>query len=158
MIEFLSGVLQWWHWIVIGIIFFIVEMMTFTLVFIGFGISSILVGIIDLLFHIDIDIELFLWGLLSIISISIWYKFLKIKTISNSGQSNSMTDMKGIVIEEIKPLERGKVKFSMPLLGEREWEAISDSDIVIKKGDVVYIVKIKGQILLVSKNEIEDNR
>ena len=153
MLEFLSSVLQWWHWIVIGIIFFIAEIMTFTLIFIGFGITSILVGIIDLLFNIDINIELFIWAILSIISIFIWYKFFKIKTVSNSGQSDSMIDMKAIVIRDINPLERGKVKFNIPLLGEREWEAVSKTEESIKSGIIVDVVKIKGQILLVEKSK-----
>jgi len=153
MLEFLSTVLQWWHWIIIGIIFFIAEIMTFTLIFIGFGITSILVGIIDLLFKIDINLELSIWGLLSILSISIWYRFLKIKTVSNTGQSNSMTDMKGIVIEDINPLERGRVKFNIPLLGERVWEAVSKTEESIKKDAIINVVKIKGQILLVEENK-----
>ena len=153
MLEFLSSVLQWWHWIVIGIIFFIAEIMTFTLIFIGFGITSILVGIIDLLFNIDINIELFIWAILSIISIFIWYKFFKIKTVSNSGQSDSMIDMKAIVIRDINPLERGKVKFNIPLLGEREWEAVSKTEESIKSGIIVDVVKIKGQILLVEESK-----
>jgi len=152
MLESLSQILQWWHWIVIGIIFFIVEMMTFTLVFIGFGITSILVGIIDLLFDIDINMELFIWGILSIISISIWYKFFKIKTVSNSGQSKSMTDMVGIVIEDINPHDRGKVKFNIPLLGEREWVAVSNIESIIKCGVQIKIIRIKGQILLVEES------
>ncbi len=153
MLEFLSTVLQWWHWIIIGIIFFIAEIMTFTLIFIGFGITSILVGIIDLLFKIDINLELSIWGLLSILSISIWYRFFKIKTVSNTGQSNSMTDMKGIVIEDINPLERGRVKFNIPLLGERVWEAVSKTEESIKKDAIINVVKIKGQILLVEENK-----
>jgi membrane protein implicated in regulation of membrane protease activity len=153
MLEFLSSVLQWWHWIVIGIIFFIAEIMTFTLIFIGFGITSILVGIIDLLFNIDINIELFIWAISSIISIFIWYKFFKIKTVSNSGQSDSMIDMKAIVIRDINPLERGKVKFNIPLLGEREWEAVSKTEESIKSGIIVNVVKIKGQILLVEESK-----
>jgi len=152
MLDFLSNVLQWWHWIVLGIVFFIVEMMTFTLVFIGFGITSILVGIIDLVFVTNINFELSIWGVLSILSILIWYKFFNTKTVSNSGQSNSMIDMKAIVIEDINPLERGKVKFNIPLLGEREWEAISQTEESIKSGAIVHVVKIKGQILLVEEN------
>jgi len=152
MLESLSQILQWWHWIILGIVFFITEMMTFTLIFIGFGISSILVGIIDLFFHININLQLFIWGVLSILSITIWYRFFKIKTVSNSGQSDSMIDMKAIVIEDINPLERGKVKFNIPLLGEREWEAISQDEKSIKSGAIVNIVKIKGQILLVEED------
>jgi membrane protein implicated in regulation of membrane protease activity len=63
-----------------------------------------------------------------------------------------MADMKAIVIEDINPLERGKVKFNIPLLGERIWEAISQEEKPIKSGAIVNIVKIKGQILLVEKN------
>lgn len=151
MLEFLSSVLQWWHWIIIGIIFFIAEIMTFTLVFMGFGITSILVGFIDLIFDININMELSIWGLLSIISISIWYRFFKIKTVSNSGQSNSMADMEGIVIEDIKSHDRGRVKFNIPLLGEREWVSVSNTKEIIKSGAIVHVVKIKGQILIVEE-------
>lgn len=153
MLESLSEILQWWHWIILGIVFMIIEMMTFTLIFIGFGISSILVGIVDLFFHININIQLFMWGFLSISSITIWYRFFKIKTVSNSGQSNSMMDMKAVVIEEITPNDRGKVKFNIPLLGERIWEAISQNQEDLKSGTVVNIIKIKGQILLVEESK-----
>ena len=156
MLEFLNSVLQWWHWIIIGIVFFILEITTFTLIFIGFGITSILVGIIDLIFNTNINFELSIWGIFSIVSITIWYRFFKIKTVSNAGQSNSMTDMKGIVIEEINPYDRGRVKFNIPLLGEREWEAISKTDKKISCGSQIDVIQVKGQILLVEKSKLEE--
>lgn len=145
MIEFLNETVLWWHWIVIGIILLILEMNTGTFFMLGLGVAAILVGIIDNLMGTSFKTELFIWMLLSVLSIAAWFKWFREKPITDSGQSNYRLDTLGTVKEDIQPHSRGKVTFDTPVLGNTSWHAISKVD--IDKGTRVKIVEINGQLI-----------
>jgi len=145
MIEFLNETVLWWHWIVIGIILLILEMNTGTFFMLGFGVAAILVGIIDNLMGTSFKTELFIWMVLSVLSIAAWFKWFREKPITDSGQSNYRLDTLGTVKEDIQPHSRGKVTFDTPVLGNTSWHAISKVD--IDKGTRVKIVEINGQLI-----------
>jgi|GEM_PF-295868 len=154
MIEFLSTAIAWWHWIIIGIVVMVFEMVTFTFIFLSFGIAFIFVGIIDFFFATDINTELIIWITLSSAFIAIWYNFFRTKLISHAGQSNNMLDTMGRVEEEIKAYEKGKVMFDIPVLGSKHWSASSKTDIPV--GTRIKILEVKGQLLMVEEVKEEE--
>lgn len=145
MIEFLNQYIEWWHWIVLGILLIIAETLTGTFLMLGFGISSILVGAIDYFFPIAFTQQLILWSIFSILFLIVWLKFFKDRLKTKSGQSDYRLDTLGTVIEEIKPHSRGKVKFDMPVLGNSIWHATSKVD--IPKNCRVKIIQINGELI-----------
>jgi len=158
MIDFLSSVIAWWHWIILGIIVMVFEMVTFTFIFLAFGISFVFVGIIDFFWATDINTELVIWITLSTAIIIIWYKFFRTRLITHAGQSNNMLDTMGRVEEEIKAYERGKVMFDIPVLGSKRWNASSKENIAV--GARIKILEVKGQLLMVeevTEEEIQSN-
>jgi len=152
MIEFLTNVIAWWHWIIIGIIVMIFELVTFTFIFLAFGIAFIFVGIIDFFFATNINTELIIWITLSTAFIIIWYLFFRSKLVSYAGQSSNMLDTMGRVEEEIKAYEKGKVMFDIPVLGSKHWSASAKHDIAV--GARIRILEVKGQLLMVE--EVKD--
>lgn len=149
MIDFLSEIILWWHWIILGILLIIIELGIGTFFILGLGIAAILVGILDLLIGLSFTGALGIWILFSILTIIIWFKYYKETTISTSGQSSRGLDTLGTVSKEIKANGRGEVMFDSPVLGNTSWDATSKNDIEI--GSRVTIKEINGQLIVVEK-------
>ena len=149
MLELLANNLLWWHWVIFGIILITSEIFIGTFFMLGLGLSAMLVGVIDNLFSITLEWELTIWMILSLVSIFIWFKYLKDSTVETSGQSNYALDMQGLVKEAILANGRGSVKFDTPVLGNTTWHATAKQD--IPTGSRVKIVKIKGQLIEVEE-------
>jgi membrane protein implicated in regulation of membrane protease activity len=138
--------LTWWHWIVLGLILIVTEIIAPLFIVLWFGLAAIIVGLIDLAFATSFKIELLIWIVLSVLFLTVWFIFFRDKSVaSRSGQSDFTLGTKGVVIEDILPNEKGKVRFEAPVLGSSEWYAISEG--TLKKGDAVHIIEVKGQLL-----------
>ena len=108
MIEFLTQYITWWHWIVLGILFIILEMATGTFITLGFGIAAVVVGLLDLAIDMNFLAQLILWILFSVVVITVLFKYFKSQpTVSNTGQSNHGFDTEGTVTETIEAHSRG---------------------------------------------------
>jgi len=149
MLEFLTQNLLWWHWIIFGISLIVIEMFVGTFFILGLGISAIIVGFTDNLHPIIIEIEIILWIALSLISIFIWFRYLRDEKEESSGQSNYSLKTKGTVEEPIEAYGRGKVKFDKPVLGNTIWFATSQNGISVTSR--VKIIEIKGQLIEVEE-------
>jgi membrane protein implicated in regulation of membrane protease activity len=147
MLEYLTTNLLWWHWVVFGIFLITSEIFIGTFFMLGLGVAAMLVGVIDNLFSLSIEVELTLWIALSLVSIVLWFKYLKDTNVEYSGQSNYSLTTEGVVEESIKANDRGKVKFDTPVLGNTIWHATSREDIL--SGSRIKIVEIKGQLIVV---------
>jgi len=148
MLTLLNESLLWWHWIVFGIVLLIVEMSTGTFFMLGLGVGAIIVGGLDAWLRLSFTLELTIWMVLSSVAIGLWFKYLKQKPITNSGQSNYRLDTLGVVIEDIQPHSRGKVTFDTPVLGNTTWHATAKVD--IDKETRIQIVQINGQLIEVT--------
>jgi len=148
LIEFFTQYITWWHWIVLGILFIMLEMATGTFIVLGFGIAAILVGLADLLFRMNFLLQIALWILFSIIIIAFSFKYFKEQPIvSSTGQSDHGFDTEGTVTQVIEAHRRGKVRFDDPVLGNTVWHAFADQTLNI--GDRVTIKKVNGQLIKV---------
>jgi len=149
MLEFLTTQLLWWHWIAFGIFLITLEIFTGTFMMLGLGLTAMLVGIVDNLFHISIEMQLSLWMILSLLSLFIWFRYFKDTNIETSGQSNYSLETEGTIEKEILPNNRGTVRFDSPVLGNTVWTATSKEK--IEPNSRVKIVEIKGQLIEVAK-------
>ena len=145
MIQFLNETILWWHWIVLGIALLIWDMSMGTFFILGLGVAAIIVGILDIFFDLSFTIELTIWMILSVLAIATWFKWFREEPVTESGQSNYRLDTLGVVMEEIQPHSKRKVKFDTPVLGNTHWHAISKID--IDKDTRVKIVQINGQLI-----------
>jgi len=145
MIEYLATNLLWWHWIAFGIALLTLEIFSGTFMMLGLGIAAIIVGAIDVLFPLSVEMELMLWILLSILALALWFKYMKDNRVESTGQSNYALDTQGVVVKNIPSNGRGEVKFDKPVLGNTTWFATSKED--INEGSRVSIVEVKGQLI-----------
>ena len=148
MIEFLTDYITWWHWIVLGILFIILEMATGTFITLGFGIGAIVVGLLDLMIGMNFLFQLILWIILSVATITLLFRYFKQQpTVSNTGQSNYGFDTLGTVTEAITPHQLGKVRFDTPVLGNSSWSATADE--VLEVNTRITIKEVQGQLISV---------
>ena len=153
MIDILSHTILWWHWIILGFILLILEMTTGTFILLGLGLSSIIVGLLDISFDLSFNVQVLLWLVLSIFSLVAWKKWVKEEHVSNSGQSNYNLDILGTVVTQIEPHKRGKVTFDTPVLGNTTWHATAETKIEV--GTRVTIREVKGQLIEVQPQNIK---
>lgn len=151
MIELLSTELLWWHWIAFGIFLVTLEIFVGTFMLLGLGVASMLVGAIDKLFKISLETELILWLILSLLSLFLWFKYLRTPQTEDSGQSNYTLDTLGVVTKSISENARGEVRFDTPVLGNTTWFATAKEE--LNEGSRVAIVDVKGQLIEVKKTE-----
>jgi len=149
MLDWLNANVLWWHWIILGLVFVGLETVSMTFLMLGIGVAAILTGLIAFLFDFDFSTELLLWSVLSLLFVVGWWRFIRQKTVSESGQPHYRVDTKGTVTEAIEPPQRGRVLFDIPVLGNREWPAFADEP--LEAGAKVQIVDVSGQLIKVKR-------
>jgi membrane protein implicated in regulation of membrane protease activity len=77
------------------------------------------------------------------------FKYLRDKSVENSGQSNYSLKTKGTIEEPISAYGRGKVRFDRPVLGNTIWHATAKQNISLTSR--VKIVEVKGQLIEVEE-------
>jgi len=147
--ELLSGIVLWWYWIVFGLVLLIFELLSGTFFILVFSVAALIVGVVTFLTLLAFNFQLILWIVLCIIGVGVWYKWLKGKTVSKSGQSDYRLDTKGVVTQKIEPYHTGRARFDTPVLGNREWPVTSDEEIDV--GERIEIEKVNGQLIKVKR-------
>ncbi|MHC3995371.1 NfeD family protein [Thiomicrolovo sp. ZZH C-3] len=148
MLEWLNANVLWWHWVILGMVLIGLETMALTFLLLGIGVAAILTGVLAYLLTLSFSTELLIWSVLSTLFIVGWWRFIRQRTVTQSGQPNYRVDTKGTVVEAIEPPQRGKVLFDIPVLGNREWPAFADEPLAV--GTKVQIVDVSGQLIKVT--------
>jgi len=149
MIEYLSTNLLWWHWVAVGIALLTLEIFSGTFMMLGLGLAAIIVGVIDVLYPLSIELQLSIWIGLSVIAVALWFKYMQDRSVESSGQSNYTLETEGVVTQSITPNGRGKVRFDKPVLGDTAWMATSKE--TLAEDERIKIIEIKGQLIEVTK-------
>jgi membrane protein implicated in regulation of membrane protease activity len=149
----MSFELEYWHWVVFGVLLVLGEIALTTFFILWFGVAAIIVGAI-LFFAPDLSLswQIFLWTLLSSLLALLWFKYLKPLSIdrTKAGLSREMiVGEVGQVISVPRNERRGRMRFPAPVLGSDEWEIISSDG--LNEGDRVRVKDVSGNTLLVEK-------
>ncbi len=148
--------MELWHlWIIIGIVFFIVEIFTPGFIVATFG-GGCLLAAIPAYFQLQ-----FLWQLL-VFSLGTLIFFLTVRPLylkyifppeeQTPTNVDALIGQKALVIEEIDALNnKGRVK-----VGGEDWKAISEKSPKIAEGELVKVVAIDGVKLIVEPYSKEE--
>jgi membrane protein implicated in regulation of membrane protease activity len=150
---------EWWHWIVVGIILTVSELFLFGFFVIWFGISATLVGITTFFITMPLSYQIIIWTIGSILLLWIWFMYLKIDTKgSRVGQSDEYKDIVG-EIREVMDRNRYRATFDIPILGDRDWIVETDDEgghkDRLKVGDRISVYRVYGQLLKVKKLDVD---
>lgn len=142
-------------WIIVIIGFLFIEVLTPTFVAFSFSIAGIASLIMELM-GFDLIPQLIVYAL--VLGLSLYFLLPILKKIANSKSSSEDPFIKtnldaiigtvGEVYEDISLVNDGMVK-----VGGKDWTAKVLEDVVIKKGELVIVKKIKGSKIIVEKQK-----
>ncbi|MDD2991488.1 MAG: NfeD family protein [Zoogloea sp.] len=144
--------LEWWHWIVLGVVLVVAELAVPAFFIIWFGLGALLVGLALLVApSLGEAGQLLLWILASLAMVVLWFRvFRREDHKTRVGQSDGETIGEiGLMAKAAAPFERGRVRFQKPLLGSEEWACVVDE--VIPAGERVRVVSVEGSFLKVER-------
>ncbi|HOJ50903.1 MAG TPA: NfeD family protein [Spirochaetota bacterium] len=149
-------------WLILGIIFIAIEAIIPGFIIFWFGIGAIFTSF---LFYLSIiktqETGWLIFFLLSLTLLSLWnfyfknsnIKFFKIlrKKTSDDSYDPTLIGLRGVCISSISGNIPGRVKLYQIYHGIKEWDAISESNEFIDKGEEIEVVSLKGIKLIVKK-------
>ena len=138
--------LLYWHWWLIGIVLFIVEMMVPATFFLWMGVSALAVGVISFVApEMAASTEIIIFAILSVISVVAWRKYQQSNpTITEQPTLNRRGEQYiGRVITLTKPIKDG---FGKEKVGATLW-TLQGPDAEI--GSKVKITGMESAVLLV---------
>jgi membrane protein implicated in regulation of membrane protease activity len=142
----------WWHWCVLGIALMIGELAVPAFFLIWFGAAAVIVGVLLALFpQLPFSWQVILWTALSVASIWLWFKVFRRgyhKTRVGFSRGTFIGEI-GLVIQDIRPFDKGRIRFQKPILGDETWESIADEE--IRTGERVKVLDVEGNILKVGR-------
>ncbi|MCG2576095.1 NfeD family protein [Dechloromonas sp. XY25] len=144
--------LEWWAWIVIGIVLIVAELAIPSFFTIWFGLGALLVGLLMLaLPDLSVTAQLAIWTAASLAMVALWFRVFKPgfhKTRVGTAAGEAIGEI-GLLVSAVAPFQRGKVRFQRPVLGSDEWVCVADG--AIAAGERVKVVSVEGSFLTVSK-------
>lgn len=143
---------EWWHWSVFGIALIVAELAIPAMVLIWFGLGALLVGaLVGVLPEMSLTAQLAVWTLASVLMVVLWFKLFKpgmYKTRVGMSDANIVGEI-GMLVHDVEPFKKGRVRFQKPLVGSDLWECIADEP--IKSGERVKVLSVEGSFLKVGK-------
>lgn len=143
----------YWHWVVLGVLLMLSEIVLTTFFVLWFGIAAVLMGgVLFLVPGIDLTWQILIWTILSSVLAFFWFKFLKPLSIDKTKAGLSREAIVGEVGQVISvPHDgmRGRLRFPAPILGTDEWLIISQD--TLAEGDRVRVRDVSGNSLIVEK-------
>ncbi len=134
----------WWHWIVLGIILVVMELVVPSFTIFWFGLGAIITGLLlAVLPEISLKWQLLVFSGSSIGFTFIWFRLFvprkKIKALLVDEQA--AIGQTGIAATRaLNPGESGRVAFSVPVLGDESWAYLADEP--IETGNRVRVVAV----------------
>ncbi|MGR8949370.1 MAG: NfeD family protein [Gammaproteobacteria bacterium] len=148
-----------WHWFVFGVVLVLLEIFLTSFVALWFGAAAILVaGLLFFMPELSQTHQLLSWSVLSAILAFAWFKYLKPLSVdkTKAGLSKeAIVGQVGQVIATPAGEQRGKLRFSVPILGSEEWHFIAEESTDV--GDRVRVIDVSGNTLVIEKHGQEFN-
>ena len=140
----------YWHWVILGILLILFELVIPSFTAMWFGLGAIIVGVF-LWFQPDMSgsFQIIFWACLSGLLTFFWFRYFKPKRDSRHAQKDEVEGELGLVVTLSSAARPGVVRFASPLLGEDEWQIKSDD--VLEIGQQVIVSDVENNILTVRK-------
>lgn len=137
----------WWHWIVLGIILVLMELVVPSFTIFWFGLGALVTGLLlALLPEIPLKWQILVFSVSSIGFTFLWFRLFvpRKKMKSLLMDEKSAIGQTGIAASRaLLPGQKGRVAFSVPVLGEESWSYQADEP--IETGNRVRVVAVISQ-------------
>jgi hypothetical protein len=125
----------YWHWLILGGVFLIIEILSFTAFFLFFSIAAFLMALLTLSFPtIGLNTQLLIGSALAIISCIIWYKIFKTRNIRTEDINNRLDQYIGQTETLLEDVKNGHSKIKV---GDTSWRVQLNGE--GKKGEKIEI-------------------
>ena len=142
----------WWHWMVLGILLVLLELAVPAFFLVWFGVGALIVGMALLAVPaLAFEWQVVIWIVCSLAFIWIWFKVFKpgIHKTRAGMSHGALVGEIGLVTRDIRPFEKGQIRFQKPILGDETWEALAEEEIRI--GVRVRVLDVEGNTLKVGR-------
>lgn len=144
--------IEWWHWVVGGIILILAELAIPSFFVIWFGVAGLIMGAVSWLVPgLSATAQLAAWTVLSLVMVGLWFRVFKPgfhKTRIGTAAGEVIGEV-GLLVGPVAPFQRGRVRFQRPVLGAEEWVCLADE--AVAAGERVRVVAVEGSFLKVVK-------
>jgi membrane protein implicated in regulation of membrane protease activity len=144
--------LAWYQWAILGVALVLAELLVPAFVLVWFGLGALVVAALVALFRdVYFVAQLLVWIAASVALVLLWFKVFKPyqhKITSGRSSAEAVGEV-GLLVSDIAPFGKAKVRFQTPLLGSDVWECVSDEKIAA--GSRVKVVSVDGSLLKISK-------
>jgi membrane protein implicated in regulation of membrane protease activity len=137
---------------VLGIVLMLLELAVPAFFLIWFGLGALIVGALLALFtSASFALQVLAWTAFSLLFIWLWFKVFKPNIYkSRAGMARgSLIGEVGLVTRDIRPYEKGQIRFQKPILGDEVWESVADEE--IRVGERVRVLEVEGNTVRVSR-------
>ena len=140
-----SWPLECWHWLILGLVLFGVELLFSGAYFLWIGTAALFVAGISFVFPLSSAMQTILFAILSIILVVISRKFLPRAWLQMKENSlnQRQAQLIGLRIILDQPIHQGKAQVQ---IGDSKW-IVHGPDMAI--GETVVVTKVDGVILIV---------
>jgi membrane protein implicated in regulation of membrane protease activity len=142
----------WWHWIVLGIVLMLLELAVPAFFLIWFGLGALIVGTLLAAYSsAPFALQVLAWTAFSLLFIWLWFRVFKPNVYkSRAGMARgSLIGEVGLVTRDIRPYEKGQIRFQKPILGDEVWESVADEE--IRVGERVRVLEVEGNTVRVGR-------
>ena len=144
--------IEWWHWTVGGIALVLLELAIPAFFVIWFGFGALLLSVLMLAVpSLPLTAQILLWLVASIAMAILWFRVFKRsahKTLIGTAAGDVIGEA-GLLVSNVAPFQRGKVRFQRPILGAEEWACTAEAEIAA--GARVKVVSVEGSFVKVVK-------
>lgn len=145
--------IQYWHWIVFGMLLILAELVvpSFTIFWFGLG-AFVIAALLALSIDLSLSWQLLLWAVSSTAFTLLWFRFFRPLMLDQTKAGiarEAIRGESGQVIRAPEEFQRGIVRFATPLMGDDEWEFICSEPVGL--GDRVFVRELSGNTLIVEK-------
>ncbi len=136
-----------YNWLILGAIFLIIEVASFTLLFLWLAISAVILAGISYVFpDLSLTVQLWTFSIISVLSVIIWHRLFRKKQerIGDNKMNNRAERYIGRIATLSEPISNGYGKIQIE---DSFWKVTCDSD--LPKGTKVEITNADGVILTV---------
>ena len=140
---------EYWHWLVLGMILVAAEMVVPSFTLLWFGAAAVLTGLLVAIMPLSLTLQILIWTILSVLLTFLWFKYLKPLSIDKTKAGlpdESILGETGLVIKLPNQEHRGMMRFTTPKLGSEEWPIICEAE--LKLGDRVRVTAVSGNALV----------
>jgi membrane protein implicated in regulation of membrane protease activity len=144
--------IEWWHWIVAGLAFVLLELAVPAFFVIWFGLGAIIVGVVVLAIPaLPMSAQIMVWVLASVAMVLLWFRVFRRnqhKTLIGTADGEVIGEI-GLLVAAVEPFQPGRVRFQRPLLGTDQWPCHAET--AIAAGERVRVVAVEGSFVKVTK-------